>query len=300
VKSFNEVNSITSKDKLQLSGEPYTIPLERTLALRIYADSRPHNLEISQLQKGLILMLGERELIEEGVGFGVPVAMFSDKTYFSGSATVSIPSGCQKKVVVQQFYMDTVSRKIWKNKVFADNSVYQLFSRFLMGIYRKYPASRRGIFPLIKLRNRLGIQTRFTKAKHRGTITVTYKIKRNSVVIEADLTKIDKHNCTKVLLLNEQGSTFFRRFHDSNGTSLTDEKIGAWDVVDADWAWFSDINYTLGFRLQRLPPYKLMRGREYIKDRLSWAGMAYELNPHTGYFQYEVKILRGERKKWSK
>lgn len=245
-------------------------------------------------------MLGERELIEEGVGFGVPVAMFSDKTYFSGSARLSINAGRQKNVIVQQFYMDTVSRKVWKNRVFADHSVYQIFSRFLMNIYRKYPASRRSIFPLIKLRNRLGIQTRFTKVKHRGIITVNYKIKRNSVEIEVDLTKIDKRNCTQVLLLNEQGSTFFRRFHDSNGISLTDEKVGAWDRVDADWAGFSDISCTLGFRLQRLPPYRLMRGREYIKDRLSWAGMAYKLSPRLGFFKYEVKILRGEGKEWSK
>jgi hypothetical protein len=245
-------------------------------------------------------MLGERELIEEGVGFGVPVATFSDKTYFSGSAKLSITTEGEKKVIVQRFYMDTVSRKVWKNKIFADNSVYQFFSRFLMNIYRKYPASRRGIFPLIKFRNRLGIQTRFTKVAHRGTITLTYKVKRNSVVIEADLTEIDKRNCKKILLLNEQGSTFFRKYHDSNGVSLTDEKIGAWNQVDADYAGFSDLNCTLGFRLQRIPAYRLMRGREYIKGRLSWTGMAYELNPNVGFFQYEVKIIRGEGKEWSK
>ena len=50
--------------------------------MRPYADSRLHYLETSALQKGLILMFDDKELIEEGLGFGVLVVKYKDKTYF--------------------------------------------------------------------------------------------------------------------------------------------------------------------------------------------------------------------------
>ncbi|HYA22380.1 MAG TPA: hypothetical protein VEG31_04350, partial [Thermoproteota archaeon] len=62
----------------------YTIPLRASLALRIYSDNRPHNLKIAELQKGLILVHDEEELVGEGSGFGVPVLLCSGETYFSG------------------------------------------------------------------------------------------------------------------------------------------------------------------------------------------------------------------------
>jgi hypothetical protein len=243
-------------------------------------------------------MLGGRELIEEGVGFGVPVVIFSDKTYFSSSAELSIITENQTTMIVKNFYIDTVSRKVWRNRVLTDNSLYQIISRFFMKIYRKYPSSRRGIFPFIKLRKKFGIETLFTKVKHRGNITIKYKIKPRSVEIEADFTRINKDNCLKVLLLNEQGATCFRRFFDSEGVKLIDEKIGAWDQVDAGWACLSNVNYSLGFCVQSLLNCRLLKGREVIEDRLSWAGMAYEIDPHIDLIKYEIKILSGDSEEW--
>jgi len=293
VKDLNRVKSPPQKGQPHFLWKPYTVPLDAYLALRIYADSNPHNLEIAPLQKGLILLSGGRELIEEGVGFGVPVAIFSDKTYFSRSAELSITEN-QTKRIVKDFYLDTVSQKVWRNRIFTDDSLYQIFSRNLMKIYRKYPRSRIVIFPFIKLRTKLGIHTQFTKMHHRGKITITYQIKSNSVEIEANLARLNKKNLVKVLLLNEQGATCFRKFFDADGVQLIDEKIGVWDQVDADWACLSNEKKTLGFRIQNLPNCKLLRGREVIKDRLSWAGMAYEVDPHVDLIKYEIELFSGD------
>lgn len=275
-----------------LCGGPYTVPLGKNVALNVYADSRPHNLEVSRLQKGLVLTLNERELIEEGVGFGAPVAMFTDKTYFSGSSQVTSGEQGSDKVIKKHFCMDIVSRKGLKNRVFVDNPLYTVVSDSLAGTYRNYSASRKIIFPLMKLRNKVGIKTFFTKVKPRGEITLTYKIKSDIVDVNVDFIKLQKHRCKRVLLLNEQGSTFFRRFFDSHGLNLTDEKIGAWDLVKAEWACFSDLNNTLSFCVKNLPNSRLFRGSERIPGRLAWAGMGYELNPNIDFFNYSVKICR--------
>lgn len=287
----HELESESAKERLYLlSEEPYTLPLARNLAFRVYPDSRPHNLEIARLQKGLVLTLNEIELIEEGVGFGVPVAIFSDETYFSGSSQVTIVEKSGKKIIIKHFHMDTISKKGLKDGVFVDSPLYRLFADSLANIYRDYPDSRRVIFPLIRLRNKFGIKTLFTKAEPRGEVAVTYSIKRNEVVVNADLTMLDKRHCEKVLILNEQGSTFFRRFRDSNGLTLSDSEIGAWDLVKANSACFSDWNNTLSFCLRNLPNARLFRGREHIAKRLSWAGMGYELNPNRTSFNYKLKF----------
>ena len=80
------------------------------VSFRLYRDTRPHCLEISQLHKGLVLLLDGKELIDEGIGFGVPVVKYEDKTYFSSSAD-STETLNERNVLVKSFLMDTISRK---------------------------------------------------------------------------------------------------------------------------------------------------------------------------------------------
>ena len=86
------MNSLATTTKLHTINlqKPITVPLTDRLSVRLYADSRPHCMETAPLHKGLVLMLDNQEIIEEGMGFGVPVAKYQDKTYFSSSADVSI------------------------------------------------------------------------------------------------------------------------------------------------------------------------------------------------------------------
>lgn len=258
--------------------------------IRIYADCRPNNLKVAQLQKGIVLVFNGTELIEEGAGIGVPVAIFSDETFFSSSAVVRIIDHADEKVVMKHFLMDSVSRKSWKIEAMVNNPVYNLISRFFAAIYRDYPMSRIFILPIMRLRDSVGINTRYMRTEQRGEVVMTYSVKRNGLSVKADMTKLNKKSLKRVILLNEQGSTFFRRFSDSSQSILVDDAIESWDLVKADWAYLSTIDNSLSFGLKRLPNCKLFRGRENIKGYLAWAGMEYELNPQTDFISYEVLI----------
>jgi hypothetical protein len=157
-------------------------------------------------------------------------------------------------------------------------------------MYRRYPNSRRRIFAIVKMKNKIGVRTDFIRSISRGVVTLTYHIKQNHLDVEANLTKLDKIGLKRLVILNEQGSTFFRRLMDSDGASQTDDQIGAWDMVRASQACFSDYDNSLCFCLRQLPRSRLFTGREYLKGLLTWAGMEYEVEPEVDRFNYRIQI----------
>ena len=288
----NTIDSVASRERmLPLQEDFFTVPLEPNLALRVCADSRPHNLKTTQLQKGLILILNGKELIEEGTGFGVPVGIYSDDTYFSSSAQVLIDRDGQNKVIVKRFLMDTISKKNWKIEAFVQNPLYKSIEKRVGRFYRDHPVSQKLILSLNTLNKKMGIKSSFVKTESRGEVIITYRIKNNDIKVEVNLTKLNKRRLDRVAILNEQGSTFFRRFADSNGSNSIDHEINAWNLVKAEWACLSDLDNTLGFCLKNLPNSKMFVGREYfMEELLAWAGIEYEVISNLDIFNYEIKI----------
>lgn len=206
--------NLDSKEMLHpLVGDFFTISLDGDIALRVYADSRPHNLKSAQLQKGLILVVKGRELIEEGMGFDVPIAIYSDEIYFSGSAKVLIDEDRGNKIIVKRFLIDTVSERTWIKRN-LQNPMYKSVSKFLENFYRNHPPFQKPFFSLIKLMRKAGVKSYFIKREPRGEVTVAYKIKDSDLDIELDLTELDKHRLIRIVILNEQESTSIDRFFD--------------------------------------------------------------------------------------
>lgn len=228
-------------------------------------------------------------MVEEGVGMGVPVAIYSDETYFASNAELSIDHE-DGKTVTKRFLMDRVSRKNWKINGIVNSRIYRSVSKLLTGIYRDYPFSRGVIFPLMLIRNKLGVRTVYAKASPRGEIAVTYSVENSNLDIEVNLSGLNRESLKKVVLLNEQGATFFQRFCSSEGLDLVGDKIGAWDRVEGEWASLSNIGDTLGFSVKQLFGCRLFVGREYVQGHLAWTGMGYEVEPHRDTLSYTVHI----------
>jgi uncharacterized protein YlbG (UPF0298 family) len=271
--------------------EPITIHLTNRLSVRLYKDTRPNCLETAALQKGLVLMLDNEELIEEGVGFGVPVVKYQDKTYFSSSAEASTQKTDSAYTLKKTYLMDTISRKkIWRAASYIDDNFYSSVRKKFEKLYLSHKTLSPLFNKLMELREIAKIKTEFIKVKPRGAIAVNYEIQPTIIKVSVDFSELTLTGCQEVLVLNEQGSSVFQKYADTSGLTLFGNNIGAWDAVTADQASMLSTGEHVAFSLQNICGAALFRGWEKTRNRFSWAGLSYSLRPNHGTFDYEIGL----------
>jgi hypothetical protein len=258
--------------------------------VRIYPDSRPHCLETAPLHKGLVLILDNQEIIEEGMGYGVPVVKYKDKTYFSSTAQVSIYQKQSKCNIKKTYTLDAISRKkIWRSS-YIDDDVYSLARKTFAKLYLKHKKVSPLFNNVMVLRNMAKIKTEFQKVKPKGTVAVNYEIQPVAINVSIDFSDLTLDGCEELLVLNEQGSNTFDTYVDSNGLTLSGRQIGGWDKVTANQASMSSGKKQIAFCLQKNRIASLFRGWENTRGRFSWAGLNYSLNPGNRIFDYSIRL----------
>ena len=271
--------------------EPYTHRAGWDLDVRVYPDRRPGNLEIAGLHKGLILVQSGAELVEEGAGFGVPVARFKDKTFFSGSASLTLLEEGPPPVIQKSYILDTVSVRSLRGGGRISDAFYHPLHRAFTRAYLSRPGFRRLLNKVIEARKAVGVTTGFVKAAPRGVVDVRYTLREGLIEVEADLNRVSE-GCEEVVMLNEQGASTFRRYRDDGGLDLLDDAMGAWDRIEAYKGTLSDAGGRLSFSIDKPSSSQVMyRGREKTRDRLSWTGIALSMKPG-GSVKYTIRLER--------
>lgn len=266
--------------------QSYTVHLTDVLSVRLYQDCRPNHLETSPLHKGLVLIRHGRELIEEGVGFGVPVVKYADKTYFPGQASVFLDDSC---TLTKVYTLNMISVKKLGAAGYIDDRLYSTLRKNFEKLYLQKKFNK--LFnKLMEVRDALKVTTEFKAVNPRGTIAVTYSCQPNRIGIEADFSHLSLDSCKELLMLNEQGSSFFQRYTDGNGNVLIGTGIGAWDRVTAGWASLQNIGDLLKFGVSSRPGSMLYRGYERTRKRFSWAGLSYSIIPDNKNFNYSINL----------
>jgi hypothetical protein len=265
--------------------EPYTNNATGKLALRVYPDRRPGNLEIAGIQKAIVLLHGGIEVIEEGAGFGLPIAKYADKTFFPGSATLKIIEGTSP-VAVKTYQMDTISIKSLGKSRISDR-IYHPAHKAFARVYLSIDTLRPVFDTMIGLRDTAGLKTNFVATRSRGEVEVRYIFHQDRVEIEA-IPRLNKR-CEELIMLNEQGASTFRRYS-GEGKTLIDREMGAWNRIDAEEATLSNLEGSLAFTVVRPNSAGFWRGRESVKGRLSWAGLALSFKD-LQQIKYSVKIF---------
>ena len=285
------MNSQTTLTKMQPNIQnPITVDLTDRLSVRLYRDCRPNCLETGALQKGLVLLLDGRELIEEGVGFGVPIVKYSDKTFFSSTADLSIQKIGSACTLTKVYTLDTVSLKKFGQTAYIDDSFYSPLRKTFQSLYLKHKKLTPVFNKVMELRDLANMKTEFVTVKPRGTVTVNYTCKPDSIDIQADFSKIALSKCCEVLVLNEQGSGIFEKYVDSSGLHLFGRKIGAWETVTANQASLQSVRGEISFNLQKVGGATIFRGWERTRKRFSWAGLSYSMRPTNGTLGYSIGL----------
>jgi len=272
--------------------EPYTHGVGWDLEVRIYPDKRPGNLEIANLHKGLILIQSGVELVEEGAGFGVPVAIFKDKTYFSGSATLKLLNEGSPPIIQKRYILDTVSVKNLHGGARISDSIYHPLHNAFTHAYLSKPRLRYLFKKIMETRVAMGVTTKFVKVEPRGTVNIRFKLMEGLVEVEVT-PNIKPQSCEELVILNEQGASTFRRYKDEGGLNLLDDAIGAWDRINVAKGTLSDFEEKISFSIEKINDSVTMyRGREKIKGRLSWTGIALSIKKPVYSVKYLIKLQR--------
>jgi hypothetical protein len=112
-------------------------------------------------------MFDGEELIEEGVGFGVPVVKYRDKTYFSSTAKVATQISTSACSLRKTFVLDTVSRKKFWKASYIDDKIYspvrKKFEKLYLGHKKLSPLFNN----LMELRDIAKIETEFVSEAQR-------------------------------------------------------------------------------------------------------------------------------------
>jgi hypothetical protein len=252
---------------------------------------------IASLQKGLRLSYKRRELIGEGAGFGVPVLVYSDKTYFSSSSHVTIRGEEKGAVIRKEFLMDRVNRREFRGiglKITKKGHVFPLIDVIYRQIVKVYMRFQRWLlFPLTGIGVKLGLRTDFIRAQTAGKVVVTYQVNQNKIEVSADFTSVRKDALRMVMILNEQGSRYFQRYSDSQGEELPEGQMREWSKVGAKFAAITDQSGKAGFRLWSKEESAMYRGREFVRGYLDWIGLDYAVRPAINAFAYQIEILGG-------
>ncbi len=279
-----------SQSSQLLDSAKVSIPISDCLALNAYSCTKPHNLKIASLQKGLVVVCNGKERIGEGAGFGFPVLVCPKETYFSGSATVSLSQDSKAITVRKEFVMDRTARNKVGN-MRLENKRTRAFIRYLCNLYQENRHFRTPFLKLTEFAVNAGLEATFKRISTVGKVAVTYEILRNTVNVQVDLSQIEMEHRKRIFVLNEQSAGFFRKYQDSHGTKLFDGQIGAWDNIKAEWACFTDEQEQIGFKLWQAKSAVFRRGRETMRDVLDWVGLDYEVNPDCEKFEYRIELL---------
>jgi hypothetical protein len=267
----------------------HTFAISDSIALRVYFDTKPFNMKIADLQKGVILVHYGVDVVGEGTGFGVPILKYSDETVFSGSSSLHVHKQGNQVTIRKEFFMDLVERDGFRNLKLENKRIRSLINKICV-LYQRHNRLARAILLAKCLLFKIGVKPSFIKKPSKGKVIVTYTITKNRIVVKLNFSLLNRNNLEKVFVMNEQGAQTFKVYSDSDGLKLINEEIDAWNNVTAQSAKITDYHDRIGFNLKSIEGSILRRGRELMRGSLDWIGLDYELSPEKDLFEYEIKI----------
>ncbi len=242
----------------------------------------------SKIQKGLVVGCKDRNLSEEGIGFGAPVFKFGEEAIFPGSWRAKIEEHEGSTLVTADYVMNMAARTTRRGRLMKSRFFYRSRNVF-SSLHRNHPSLRSGLNLSASIsRKVLQLEDTFAEVSPVGSVRAIYAIKDCEIQIDLSFSK--SKGCSEIIVMNEQGANHFDTYRDSNGLILHGSDIGCWDEVHAKETSFIDSVDKIAFTLKRVKGARMFRGRELSSKWLAWSGLAYVLPPETDSFAYSIII----------
>lgn len=263
------------------------------------------------LAHGPALYLDGHDLAEEGVGFGVPVALRGHRAVFAGSTSAHLDErGADTAAVLRTtgltYRLDLAERLVFgaarhqasgtQKRGWAAPRLFDRAHDGLSRLHRERPGTRPALDSGSRtLRRVSGMTTRFDPTAPAGSVTADYEFPAPGVLtVTVDPRGLTDPSVTGLAIMNELGATAFTDYRDGGGLELAGGRIESWAEVDADWAALAAPTLSLELVARAVHGARMFRGRELSPGRLAWTGFAYLLAPPWQPFSYEVRVrVRG-------
>lgn len=271
-----------------------TVPISAGATLRL--QDRVKNeaaFPTAHLQKGLILVKGENELVEEGVGFGVPLLKRGNQTIFPGNVELIDQRSAPESRITVKFTLNLEEKLASGGRRSINSPGLYDIKNSLAALIRQKPGTRAPLtIASNAIRRVFNWETIYEESEINLGVKVNYGFNTHTGVISIEVEAPDPsaNGMTELILMNEQGARHFDKYKDASGIVLQGGEIGCWDEVTAEWAAFISEKNRLAFTLRQIMGAKLFRGRELIGSRLAWSGFGYSLPPNTTKIRHEIKI----------
>ena len=245
-----------------------------------------------RLQKGAVLVAGNQELVEEGLGFGVPLLKFGDREVFPGGANTSFDVPQKGTSIVVDYDLNVVKRLTRRGRKIESRTIYRL-EAFFGRLHRDIPWLRDSGGRLFDyIRHFFGIKSVFEKDVSVGNIRVVYSVPPlgTPIHIAVNLSEVKRKGLTEIIISNEQGASYFVDYREPERARLSGKGIGTWDEVNSEWAAFVDSGNNIVFTVKKINNARLFRGREFTPGVLALSGLNYVLPPDATVFDYDIEL----------
>jgi len=275
-----------------LADEKIELPLTSTASIRVYADCRPHAFQTRKLQKGGVLVVNGRELVEEGLGFGFPVCLYEDGARFSLSALTFVDDSKGSPSVTKIYDMNAIESKRFRGTLIRRDSSWARLLRTLEKAYRGARRLHVGASMMLNIVSMLGLRNDYVECGSKGHVSVRYGRNDGALELTVNFEHLVPDHLLGLMVGNEQGGAMFTEYSDPV-VHIKGREIEPWRPIPVDWAKLGCPEFDVSFNLRRPDGWRIIRGREEVENRVSWSGLNLMCDgvPSSGVLRYNVEIL---------
>ena len=201
----------------------FDIPLPNGIGLQITSETNlGAGYPTAKIQKGLILLCDGQVLVEEAVGFGVPILMQGLQTIFPSEMELFPFEGSSPYRVSACYKMNLLEKIARSDGGIVKNRQVNAGKNLMAALIRNLPPMR-GLLTRTSnmLRSALGWETTYEPTNSFIDLTLTYIIDAASgrVLVELEGQENIPDGISEIIIMNEQGAHYFDQYQDSDGNS---------------------------------------------------------------------------------